>query len=120
MVDWIKKLDALYPKLSANKRCYFCGKKAEHQHHIRPRSNYLLRYDLLNLLPVCGNCHHNIHEKRLNLDLYISVFRMDYLNKLSRVQFQDYLLSHNLTRDEFFKQKEQELKEAIYGNKKTR
>lgn len=115
MVDWIKKLDALYPKLSIGKRCYFCGKKATQQHHIRPRSNYLLRYDIQNLLPVCNDCHEHIHAKKINLDLYISMFRMDYLNKMSRIQFPDYLISHDLTRDEFFKLKEKELKEAIYG-----
>lgn len=120
MVDWIKKLDALYPKLSIGRRCHFCGKKAEQQHHIRSRSNLLLRYDLNNLLPICNDCHRYIHDKSLNLDLYISVFRMEYLNKMSQIQFQDWLLKHGLTREDFFKQKEQELKEAIYGYKKTR
>lgn len=110
------RLDRLYPLLRLNKRCHFCGKPAEHIHHIRGRANILLRYDLKNLLPVCGNCHQLIHLK--NLDLYISVFRMDYLNKMSRVQFQDYLLSHDMTREDFFKQKEKELMEAIYGKRK--
>lgn len=109
----MEKLDRLYPLLRVNKRCHFCGKPAEHIHHIRGRANLLLRYDLNNLMPLCADCHRLVHLK--NLDLYISVFRMDYLNKMSRIQFQDYLLSHDLTREEFFKLKLKELKEAIYG-----
>lgn len=113
MDKWIKTLDTIYPKLSKGKRCYFCGRPAEHQHHIRPRANLLLRYDLQNLIPLCASCHEEVHKK--NLDLYISMFRMDYLNKMSRIQFQDYLLSHDLTREDFFKLKLKELKEAING-----
>lgn len=109
----MESLDRLYPLLRKGKRCHFCGRKAEHIHHIRPRANLLLRYDLKNLLPLCSECHELVHLK--NLDLYISTFRMDYLNKMSRIQFQDYLLSHDLTREDFFKLKAKELKEAIYG-----
>lgn len=118
MDKYIKALDTLYPKLARGKRCYFCGRGATEIHHIRGRSNILLRYDLNNLLPICRDCHEQIHRK--NIDLYISVFRMDYLNTMSRVLFQDYLLSHDLTREEFFKLKMKELKEAINGNQKTR
>lgn len=109
----MEKLDRLYPLLRVGRRCHFCGKPAEHIHHIRGRSNLLLRYDLNNLLPLCADCHRLVHLK--NLDLYIPMFRMDYLNKMSRTQFQDYLLSHDMTREDFFKQKAKELKEAIYG-----
>lgn len=117
-MDYIDKLDRLYPKLSHGQRCYFCKRPAVHIHHIRPRANLLLRYDLQNLLPLCADCHELAHQK--NMDLYISIFRMDYLNKMSRIQFQDYLLANDLTREEFFKLKEKELKEAINGNKKIR
>lgn len=113
MDEWVKKLDKVYPLLRKNKRCHFCGKPATEIHHIRGRSNLLLRYDLNNLLPLCRDCHSLVHLK--NIDLYISMFRMDYLNKMSRIQFQDYLLSHDLTREDFFKLKLKELKEAIYG-----
>lgn len=119
MDKWVAKLDRLYPLLRTRwTRCHFCGRKTTEIHHIRGRQNLLLRYDLHNLMPLCHDCHSQVHLK--NLDLYISVFRMEYLNKMSRIQFQDYLLSHDLTRDEFFKLKEKELKEAINGNKKTR
>lgn len=117
MVDWKKKLDALYPKLSQNARCALCGKKAEHQHHIIPRANDLLRYDVKNLLPLCHDCHSLVHDKNLNLSFFIPTARWLYLEQMSRIQFQDYLLGHGLTRDEFFKQKEKELKEIINARK---
>ena len=120
MDEWVAKLDRIYPLLRKGRRCHFCGRPAEHIHHIRGRANILLRYDLNNLLPVCADCHSLIHLNHLNLDLYISMFRMDYLNKMSRIQFQDYLLSHDMTREDFYKEKLNDLKEAIYGNKKTR
>ena len=115
MVDWIKKLDALYPKLSRNARCYFCGRKAEHQHHIIKRDCLLLRYDSKNLLSVCAACHAFIHNKGANIENYISPSRWLYLEQMKNIQFQDYLIAHNLTRDEFFREQEQLLKEAING-----
>ena len=119
MDKWMEKLDRLYPLLRKGKRCHFCGKPATEIHHIRGRSNLLLRYDLKNLIPLCSDCHSLVHLKKMNLDFYISMFRMDYLNKMSRIQFQDYLLSHDMTREDFFKQKLIDLKEAIYGSKRN-
>ena len=115
MVDWEKRLDRIYPKLTQNSRCAICGRKAEHQHHIKPRANELLRYDTKNLLSLCGDCHHLIHDKGIKIENYISPARWLYLNKMMNIQFQDYLLEHNLTRDEFFAKQEKKLKEAING-----
>lgn len=115
MDNYNKTLDTIYPKLARGRRCYLCGRPATEIHHIRRREIELLRYDLNNLLPLCRDCHSEIHARKLNLDLYISMFRMDYLNKMSRIQFQDYLLSHDMTREDFFKLKLKELKEAING-----
>lgn len=120
MVNWKKKLDALYPKLSLNSRCMICGRMAEHQHHIKPRANDLLRYDIKNLLSLCHECHSLIHDKSLKVENFISPQRWLYLEKMEQIQFQDYLLAHNLTREEFFKLKEKELKEAINGDQKIR
>lgn len=115
MDEWMEKLDKVYPLLRKYKRCHFCGRPATEIHHIRGRANLLLRYDLQNLLPLCNGCHSLVHLKKINLDLYIPMFRMDYLNKMQRIQFQDYLLSHDMTREDFFKLKLKELKEAING-----
>lgn len=114
MDKWVAKLDRLYPQLR-NKwcKCHFCGRPTTEIHHIKPRDNLLIRYDLHNLLPLCHDCHSLIHLKKI--EMYLPMFRVDYLNKMMNIQFQDYLLEHNLTRDEFFAKKEKELKEAING-----
>lgn len=107
------KLDRLYPQLVKGRNCYFCGKPAENMHHIVPRSNILLRWDLKNLLPVCYNCHQALHNAPHDITLYIGLVRSAYLEEMRQMNFQDYLRVHNLTRDEFYKVKEFELKGAI-------
>jgi hypothetical protein len=109
----IAKLDRLYPKLSRGRKCYFCGKPSENIHHIIPRANMLLRYDLENLLPVCCDCHQALHNSTIDISLYIGLSRYAYLSEMSKVNFKDYLFQNNLTKEEFFKQKEKELRGAI-------
>lgn len=113
-----KKLDRLYPALRS--KCHFCGREANAIHHIISRSNLLLRYDLKNLIPICDDCHRLIHDKGFDVLNFLSPSRRLYLEQMKNIQFQDYLITHNLTREEFFKTKEKELKEAINGNKKIR
>ena len=107
------KLDRLYPKLVIGRKCFFCGKPAENMHHIIPRSNILLRWDLENLLPVCYNCHQALHNAPHDIRLYIGLVRQAYLDEMKNINFQDYLRVHNLTREEFYKIKEFELKGAM-------
>lgn len=108
-----EKLDRLYPQLVKGRKCYFCGKPAENMHHIIPRSNILLRWDLENLLPVCYNCHRALHDNPYDIRLYLGLVRTAYLDEMKNINFQDYLRIHNLTREEFYKKKEFELKGAI-------
>lgn len=114
-MDMVAKLDKLYPHLRKGKRCHFCGKPAEHIHHIISRQVLLLRFDLKNLLPLCSDCHRLIHDKGFSVENYISPSRWLYLEQMKNIQFQDYLIAHNLTRDEFFREQEQLLKEQING-----
>lgn len=105
------KLDRLYPQLGHNKRCACCGASAEHIHHIIPRANKLLRWDVNNLLPLCSKCHQRIHEHKQQLIL--SPKRREYLEYMKNVDFKDFLLANNLTKEDFYKLKEKELNEAI-------
>ena len=107
------KLDRLYPKLSRNRRCAVCGKPAEHVHHIIGRANILLRWDVKNLIPLCQECHQRIHAHKE--ELILAPARRLYLNRMKNVVFQNYLLEFGLTREDFYKQKAKELKEAING-----
>lgn len=110
-------LDKLYPKLSINKKCINpnCDNTATAQHHIVSRSNMLLRYDVQNLIPLCANCHAEIHDKGMynrGMD-FIDEDRKNYLLSMKYVVFKDYLLQHGITQDEFFEIKKRELLEAI-------
>lgn len=106
-----QKLDRLYPKLSIGRVCAVCGSKAENQHHIISRSNTLLRYDVNNLLSLCYKCHEKLHREGLwhhGLDL-IDEGRRAYLRRMKNIDFKQYLLELNITKDDFFAQKEREL-----------
>ena len=111
MNNFEEKLDKLYPKLSIGRVCAVCGSKAENQHHIISRSNTLLRYDVNNLLSLCYKCHEKLHREGLwhhGLDL-IDEGRRAYLLRMKNVDFKQYLLELNITKDDFFRQKEREL-----------
>lgn len=106
-----QRLDRLYPKLKNNRRCACCGRPAEHVHHIIPRANTLLRWDIKNLIPLCAECHAKVHNRKQ--ELIISSPRRTYLEIRKNYDFKQYLLRHNLTKEDFYKQKEKELKGAI-------
>lgn len=111
MNNFEEKLDKLYPKLSIGRVCAVCGSKAENQHHIISRSNTLLRYDVNNLLSLCYKCHEKLHREGLwhhGLDL-IDEGRRAYLRRMKNIDFKQYLLELNITKDDFFRQKEREL-----------
>lgn len=113
MDKMVAKLDRLYPKIKIGKHCHMCNKPATDVHHIVRRDNYVLRFDLNNLLPLCRDCHRLIHDKGEEALLYISWSRAEYLRTLKNIQLQDYLLINGLTKEEFFKRKERELLEEI-------
>lgn len=115
-MDMVAKLDSIYPQLRRRwTRCHFCGATSEHIHHIKGRSNLLIRYDLKNLIPLCADCHRLIHDKGIKVQNYITPSRWLYLTQMENIQIQDWLLTHNQTREEFLRQKEKELKEIING-----
>lgn len=58
-------LDCYFQKLSNNKKCYYCGKKAQASHHVVRRANKVYRWDPANALPVCFVCHSKIHDGNL-------------------------------------------------------
>lgn len=105
------KLDRLYPQLGHNKRCACCGASAEHIHHIIPRANKLLRWDVNNLLPLCAKCHQRVHDRKERF--IISPVRRKYLKEMKNKDFKQYLIEQGLTREDFYKLKEQQLNEAI-------
>ena len=93
-----KILDIAFQKLQHNKRCFNCNKKSTAIHHIIRRANKLFRWDKRNALPVCFNCHFNIHNgvvKEPKLDL-------------GHDDIKSYLLRKGMTYDEFLQAKMKE------------
>lgn len=113
MTNWEQKLDRLYPKLRIGRKCAnpACNRQALHCHHIVRRNVDLLRYDVNNLLPLCEECHRQIHDEGLynrGMD-FIDEGRRAYLRRMKNIDFKQYLLELNITKDDFFRQKEREL-----------
>lgn len=108
-----QKLDRLYPKLRIGRKCAnpACNHQAAHMHHIVRRSVDLLRYDVKNLLPLCEECHRQIHDEGLynrGMD-FVDEPRRAYLLYMKNIDFKQFLLELNITKDDFFAQKEREL-----------
>lgn len=110
-------LDRLYPKLRYGKKCINpkCDNYAHHVHHIVGRTNRLLRHDVKNLIPLCANCHADIHDRGLynrGMD-FIDSSRQEYLQRMKNIVFKDYLIQNNLTEEEFNQIRKDELLKAI-------
>ena len=107
-----KELDRLVQQLRINQRCHICGAKATEIHHIIGRKNYVLRYDLPNLLPVCQQCHSDIHDKGLSVESYVPSEIWQYLQENKNKSYKDFLLFCGMTEDEYFTECRKVLKNA--------
>lgn len=87
-----KTLDTLIQLESQNHKCVVCGKKADCYHHLIGRANPMTRYDKVNLLPVCYDCHRDIHDARINDWDYIDNDRKELLNELRKMSYKDFLI----------------------------
>ena len=99
-----KELDRLVQLLSVDQRCQICGKNAEAIHHIIGRANKVLRYEFINLLPVCNACHRKIHDEGLDVSKYVAPERWQYLQQIKNKSYRDLLIFEYMqTEDEFLK-----------------
>ena len=87
-----KQLDKLVQIASLNKKCAVCGKPAECYHHLIGRANPMTRYDPINLLPVCYDCHRDIHDGKVNDWAYIDTDRKELLTELKKMSYKDFLI----------------------------
>lgn len=110
-----KELDRLVQELHKNQRCHICGTyHATAIHHIIGRANPLLRYDIVNLLPVCDDCHRKIHDKGLDAFDYIPKEQADYLKQIKNQSYKDILTFElGLTEKEFLNQCKKKIKSLL-------
>ena len=108
-----KELDRLVQGLRKNQRCHICGvRQATAVHHIIPRANDLLRYDPVNLLPVCYDCHRDIHDRGLDVSAYSHLGRWQYLQEARNQSYKNVLTFElGMSEDEFLQYCRRRLKE---------
>lgn len=109
-----KELDRLVQMLHLDRRCAICGCPAEAVHHVVGRSNRLLRYALMNLVPVCYFCHRRIHDGKVDIEDYLKPGVMEKLESYKQKSYKDMLLFElRLSEGEWFKECKKALKESI-------
>ena len=87
-----KQLDKILQAASYGKRCAVCKKPADCYHHIIGRANPMTRYDPINLLPVCYDCHRDIHDGKVNDWDYVPAEIQELLRELQRMSYKNFLI----------------------------
>lgn len=104
--------DRLVQVWASMQRSYISRKPAQCGHHFYSRHNRLLRWDLLNIIPLTIEEHTKLHNGAIEVDIE-NPFRLQYLQNMINKDFKDYLLENNLTDTEFVKICNRKLKEKI-------
>lgn len=108
------ELDKLVQEWASRQRSMYSGKRGCVGHHIYSRKNKLLRWDLRNIAPLTPEEHRLLHDGKIYLE--IDYDTQQYLEKMMRMQFRDYLLFNGLTEKEFYQNERMKLKKELMGN----
>lgn len=110
------KCDRFYPKLRVGRCCACCAsmwrvRPADHIHHIIRRNCLMLRFELLNLIPLCAECHQKIHDGKLTEP--ISEQHREWLIRQSNKSFKGVLIARGITKAEFYEEQYQKMKKVV-------
>lgn len=108
------ELDKLVQEWASRQRSIYSGKRGCVGHHIYSRKNKLLRWDLRNIAPLTPEEHRLLHDGKIYLE--IDYDTQQYLEKMMRMQFRDYLLYNEQTEKEFYQKERMKLKKELMGN----
>lgn len=109
-----KQLDKLVQMACANMRCTICGRKAECGHHIIGRANPMTRYDPVNIMALCYNCHRDVHDGKLLDWNYIDDLQKETLFALKNMSYKNFLIFvAKKTENEYLKELKEMWKELI-------
>lgn len=104
--------DRLVQQWASLQRSYISGAKGCVGHHFYGRRHLLLRWDILNIIPLTPDEHRDFHDGKLKIEIS-NPFRRQYLiNRLNK-DFKDYLLEHGMTKKDFIKERNLELRRLI-------
>lgn len=104
--------DRLVQLWATKQRSYISRKPAECGHHYYSRHNRLLRWDLLNIIPLTYEEHTKLHAGNIEVNIE-NPFRRQYLENMVNKDFKKYLLENGITDVEFVKICNKKLKEKI-------
>lgn len=107
-----KENDRLVQIWASKQRSYYSHKPAECGHHYYSRRNKLLRWDLLNIIPLTYEEHNLLHAGCIELEIR-NPFREQYLQNMYNKDFKNFLLEKGLTEQEYVKECNRKLKEKI-------
>lgn len=94
------ELDALVQKWAVTQRSYLSHQPAEVGHHYYGRRMELLRWDLLNIIPLTNEEHRLYHDGKILVEIE-NPFREMYLAQRATMDFKQYLLENGWTEEEF-------------------
>lgn len=87
-----KELDKLVQIACTNQRCRVCGRPAECGHHLIGRSDMMLRYDMVNIMPLCYEHHRLIHDGFINQWDYCCKEQREFLQERKKMSYKDFLI----------------------------
>lgn len=104
--------DRLVQVWATMQKSYMSRKPAECGHHFYSRHNRILRWDLLNIIPLTIEEHTKLHEGKLEINIG-NPFRLQYLKNMVNKNYKMFLLENEMTDFEFVKYCNKKLKEKI-------
>jgi hypothetical protein len=104
--------DRLIQIWATKQRSFYSHKPAECGHHFYSRRVKLLRWDLLNIIPLTLKEHAQLHSGNIQIEIQ-NPFRLQYLQNMCNKNFKDYLLEKGLTEQEYVKECNKKLKEKV-------
>lgn len=112
----LDKGDRLYPQLRHGRCCLAClaawrVRPADVIHHYIRRANPITRLELLNLIPLCNECHNKIHAGKLHEP--ISDEQKEWLTHLANKSLKGICIAKGLTKAEYFAKQIERIKEQI-------
>lgn len=95
-----KELDKKVQQWAIQQQSYLTLLPAEVGHHYYSRRHKLLRWDLLNIIPLTNDEHRKVHDGIYRVEIK-NPFRELYLADMVNKDFKQYLLENGLSEEEF-------------------
>lgn len=109
------KLDAMVQDWACKQRSYLSNMPAEVGHHYYSRRHKLLRWDLLNIIPLTNEEHRKVHDGKYKIEIQ-NPFRELYLAQRVNMDYKQFLLENGWTEREYLQRCYEKLESEIDNN----